>query len=488
MSVPDENDPIKVFVSYTHDSAVHSRRVLELSNALRNAGFDCDIDQYHANQIWPAWMEHAIEHSQFVLVVCTPTYLRRWNNNEGPGVGLGAQWESLLARQHLYSSPGKNDKFVPIVFGTTDRGSIPVPLQAVTRIDLSDGDGFERLRCRLLNIPPAEKPPVRTSLVPFALVTDFFTSSDLRSVSREQTPFGIRASSETLYSNLFPVSVPSMIYSANISLKRKVRIYEHFAAVWEKAGGIGDAPVDYSIEGRILYTFRPLTDIFWQAIIKSKAIRPSKPKTTAEWANSNVMADKNRFIKLLNRCLDQHCLSHEMVHKIRWSKDMKCHLFVAAPGQRSGRIKVKAISKHGEREIYKAIPNKKSSDPQAIQHWQHQAFRHYFVRFGKQWYLQVIPFWAFTADGQGTPSKWQKTSSANMRRPERNRAVLGHVAFWAAILCREPDLVRKEQLFQVSYPSTLSVSPSICDADWIGITKASDKATLQSDLKLDLLL
>jgi hypothetical protein len=60
MSEPAE--AIKVFVSYTHDSLAHSRRVLDLSNALRLAGFDCDIDQYHANQDWPIWMERSGHH------------------------------------------------------------------------------------------------------------------------------------------------------------------------------------------------------------------------------------------------------------------------------------------------------------------------------------------------------------------------------------------------------------------------------------------
>jgi len=172
--VAESNEAIKVFVSYTHDSPAHSKRVLDLSNALRSAGFDCDIDQYHVNQSWPAWMERVIESSKFVLVVCTPTYLRRWKNDEKPGVGLGAQWESLLTRQHLYLSPGKNDKFVPLVFETKDVLCVPTPLGDVTRIDLSQADGFKRLRCRLLNIPPAEKPPIRTSLAPVSLAEGFF--------------------------------------------------------------------------------------------------------------------------------------------------------------------------------------------------------------------------------------------------------------------------------------------------------------------------
>jgi hypothetical protein len=488
MTPSEPSGTVTVFVSYTHDSPAHSKRVLDLSNALRQVGFDCDLDQYHANQDWPAWMESSIENSKFVLVVCTPTYLQRWKNKEKPGVGLGAQWESLLTRQHLYFSPGQNDKFIPVVFEAQDLASIPTPLTNVTRIDLSQSDGFNRLRCRLLNIAPAEKPPIRTSLAPVSVADGFFTAKHPTSSRREFDAFGLRNEQESLFSNLFPVRFPPMIQMARLSLKRKVKIADHFSAVWKKAAGFGDPPVDFWVEKKVLYTFRPFTEKFWQAIIASKAIHPLNPIPTSALADSKLMADKNLFIKLLNRCLDQLCASHEMAHKLVWSREMRCHLFVAAPGKKRGRIKVKAITKQGQREVYKAIRNKLASDPNAIQHWQHQAFRHFFVRFGGQWYLQVIPFWAFTSDGQRTPSRWQKTSSANMRRPERNRAVLGHVAFWAAILCREDDLLRANQMFQIYYPSKLSVSPSISDKEWIRITKAADKTTLQADLNLDLLI
>src|SRR5205809_1004109 len=141
-----------------------AKHKLELSNWLRGEGFDCDIDQYHANQDWPAWMERKIEYSDFVLVICTPIYLRRWRNNEKPGVGLGAQWESLLTRQHLYLAPGFNTKFVPVLFEEEHVSSIPTPLTNVTRVIVHDGTEYGRVRDRLLNIAPAAKPPLRTSL------------------------------------------------------------------------------------------------------------------------------------------------------------------------------------------------------------------------------------------------------------------------------------------------------------------------------------
>ena len=128
--------PGKLFISYTQESSSHNKRVLSLANELRNLGFDCDLDQYHVNENWPVWMERSIEQAKHVLVVCTPVYRRRWDNEERPGVGLGAQWESLLTRQHLYMSPNKNDKFIPVVFKREHASTIPTALAGWTRIDL----------------------------------------------------------------------------------------------------------------------------------------------------------------------------------------------------------------------------------------------------------------------------------------------------------------------------------------------------------------
>ena len=204
----------------------------------------------------------------------------------------------------------------------------------------------------------------------------------------------------------------------------------------------------------MLYRFAPITEGVWKAMAERKLLRLLPPKPSSDWAHSRLLSEKNRFIKLLNRSLDQLCLTPGMAHELAWSKQMKCHLFVATANTLVGRIRVKAITNEGSREVYKAIPDKLSSIPGAIQHWQHQAFRHNFVRFGNDWYLNITPFWAFTCDGQGGPSRWQNSSSANMRRPEKNRAVLGHVMFWASILCREPDLIRSGELVRTSPPAS----------------------------------
>lgn len=486
--------PITVFISYTHDSPEHSARVLDLANNLRTTGFDCDIDRYHANQDWPAWMERKIRESDFVLVVCTPVYLRRWEDDEAPGTGLGAQWESLLTRQHLYFAPGQNHRFVPTLFEHKCITSIPMPLTNVTRVVLADDSGFDHLRCRLLNIPPAKKAPLRTSLAPFALAEGFFHAPlGAMALSRPQTreqsgfdrhPVGIAETKEILTPNLFSVVYPSLIHVAKVKLRRGVKFDERLHAMWRQLGTKGGPPVDYWIEDGMIYRFEPMKKDEWGKMIEQRVLFPLPPKPSSDWALSSRLADKNRFIKLLNRSLDQLCQAPGMAHEVAWSKQMKCHLFVAKPNTRSGTMRVKAITHYATREVYKAIPNKLSDDPFAIQHWQHQAFRHFFVRFGGKWYLNLNPFWAFTCDGRGGPSRWQKSSSSNMRRPEKNRAVLGHVMFWASILCREPDLIRPAEPFGLRRPQSLGVAPSIQDSVWVSIAKEDEKQALAADLDI----
>ena len=70
-----------------------------------------------------------------------------------------------------------------------------------------------------------------------------------------------------------------------------------------------------------------------------------------------------------------------------------------------------------------------------------------------------------------------------MRKSERNRAVLGHVAFWASILCREPDLLDASVRFRIQRPRALSVSPSITDADWMTAAKQDEREALNTDME-----
>jgi hypothetical protein len=129
----------KVFISYSHDSQEHGDRVLTLSDRLRGDGIDCRIDQYEVSppEGWPRWMVNQIEDADFVLVVCTENYERRFRGKEESGKGLGAQWEGAIITQELYDAEAHNTMFIPVLFSPDHSAYIPIVLRGVTHYNLN---------------------------------------------------------------------------------------------------------------------------------------------------------------------------------------------------------------------------------------------------------------------------------------------------------------------------------------------------------------
>jgi len=152
----------RVLISYTHDTPEHMDRVWNLSERLREDGIDCRIDQHEESPAegWPRWCLNQIEESQFVLVACTETYLRRYRGKEEPGKGKGGNWEGLVITQELYNSQGKNTKFIPIVFFAEDSQFIPLELQGSAKYKPGSDEGYEDLLRRLTDQPRRKPSPV----------------------------------------------------------------------------------------------------------------------------------------------------------------------------------------------------------------------------------------------------------------------------------------------------------------------------------------
>ncbi len=150
----------KVFISYSHDSPVHSERVWLLADRLRGDGVDCMIDQYHPAPVegWPRWMDREVEEADFVLIVCTPIYYRRARGEERPGVGHGVTFESVLIVQDLYDAGMQNERFIPILFEDLDPQQILRPLRAYTRYRVDTEEGYDGLLRHLTGQPRIVKP------------------------------------------------------------------------------------------------------------------------------------------------------------------------------------------------------------------------------------------------------------------------------------------------------------------------------------------
>ena len=160
-------DPVKIFISYSHDSPEHRKSVLNLSDRLRTQNIDAYVDQYTEHKppkSWPVWMQHRIEEADYVLIVCTDTYKRRFESKERKGVGKGAKWEGAIITLEMYheerDSDDEESRFIPIVLSSTDNACIPRILGGTTCYDLSLPDGFPAVLKRLKGIPTAKMPPL----------------------------------------------------------------------------------------------------------------------------------------------------------------------------------------------------------------------------------------------------------------------------------------------------------------------------------------
>ncbi len=158
--MPNEEKMIRVFISYSHDSHGHLDRVLALADRLRAEGIDCNLDQYEPAPAegWPRWMDGQFKDADFILVVCTETYCRRFEGREEKGKGLGVKWEGAIITDELYGNEAVNKRFIPVLFSADDAAHVPQRLQHFMRHLIAGPEGYEELYRRLTNQPRVVKP------------------------------------------------------------------------------------------------------------------------------------------------------------------------------------------------------------------------------------------------------------------------------------------------------------------------------------------
>jgi hypothetical protein len=117
----------KVFVSYAWESPEHQERVKQFTNQLRHDGLDATMDLFDPNppEGLPQWMVNHIRRADFVLMVITETYRKRFEGDEEPGKGKGVKWEGGIVTRAIYDSEFMNRKFLPVVFGRKQADHMP---------------------------------------------------------------------------------------------------------------------------------------------------------------------------------------------------------------------------------------------------------------------------------------------------------------------------------------------------------------------------
>ena len=138
-----------VFISYSHDSDEHKQRVVSLSERLRDDGIETRLDE-HVNGTpekgWPLWMLDQLDDADFVLVICTETYYRRFRRKEEPGKGKGVRWEGALITQEIYDDAERGlTKYVPVVFAEAELKFRPEPIRSASHYVLTSESSYQLL-------------------------------------------------------------------------------------------------------------------------------------------------------------------------------------------------------------------------------------------------------------------------------------------------------------------------------------------------------
>lgn len=124
---------IQVFISYSHDSNQYEQEILAFVEKLRNDGINTIIDESingTPKEGWIKWMRKQILESDFVIMMFTPTYKKRFYGEDKKG--KGATFETKIISQLIYNDFQNNIKFIPVILDNGNTNDIVIELQDST--------------------------------------------------------------------------------------------------------------------------------------------------------------------------------------------------------------------------------------------------------------------------------------------------------------------------------------------------------------------
>lgn len=96
--------------------------------------------------------------ADFILVVCSATYLAKVESKVKPGEGKGVKWESLLSYQQIYDNDSDSSRFIPVLLKGGKYEHIPDPMRGGSHYRPEDDAEYEKLLRHITNQPETPKP------------------------------------------------------------------------------------------------------------------------------------------------------------------------------------------------------------------------------------------------------------------------------------------------------------------------------------------
>ncbi|NLF68871.1 MAG: DUF4365 domain-containing protein [Candidatus Anammoximicrobium sp.] len=217
---------------------------------------------------------------------------------------------------------------------------------------------------------------------------------------------------EALVCNLLPVlHYPSRLFRASTKLRFPGQVWDALRQHTTSPEG------EWLLHGGFLYSFHDLTFMPWSTACLAST---TQNLSALEWANSDDAHKRYVVVRMLTICMEQ------LLHRqgVRFSK-AKEHYFFRAPSDLAD-IKVGGVT------VFKGYASK--SHPERIAYYRHRAMRAQFMRFDKQWYVEITPTYHFTHNGSVLSRYFEERLSGIKILERQNKVHLRQLRLWAEVL------------------------------------------------------
>lgn len=296
---------------------------------------------------------------------------------------------------------------------------------------------WKEIKSYVKSAPAVWRPPHR---VVYDKAADEFNTASyegLCSIAQVSPPRVSMHEQERLYSNLLRVKkLPVLLTSAPTDYKD----YDDIRADLE-----GYMPPCCVVDGR-LYTLDDLRNHGCQ--LRPFCDTDNIDDDLAEkWAGDDLR--RNDLVFMLKKMLGSHlgrC-------GLRYNRDFRRNYFAIPEGTAEREFKRDWRSVRTGRDI----PGRtvaKYYEYGLDKFWRHTAADLSFKRIGRSWFLQIIPKYLFTVDGETpSPSGLVGPYTTRQKARERNNHVLNHVLFWSDVLSQGGDSIE----LQVNYRTVMVI-------------------------------
>lgn len=253
---------------------------------------------------------------------------------------------------------------------------------------------------------------------------------------------------EFLLTNLLEVSYyPQRLFRAQTEFRKGSELWRRLKEI------TADPASEWILADGCIYSFFDLTFEPWSKICD---IRPGKATNlaTRDFSHSGDTAQRNLFVKLLNKCL------RSVLKRDHVEFDSQQEFYYFAPGP-----KLKARKCNG-RTVFSGHRSK--NNPEHMSYYRHTAFHAQFQRFGDRWYLEITPTYFFTFNGR-IISRFHEDALSGIKLLEKqNKTHLAQVRLWADLLTPNESLYDDSYRFlKFGTLQGFEVDFGIDDAAWL---------------------